>query len=76
MVAEVTQCATPSSPMPSSSSDNSFIESALEGMIAQEIESESIMHEVKMKQEEVTVALIVKLYLMTCFFMFKEQEIG
>ena len=45
VVAEVTQCATPSSPIPSSSSDNSFIESALEGMIAQEIESESIMHE-------------------------------
>ena len=44
MVAEVTQCATPSSPTPSSSSDNSFIESALEGMIAQEIESERIMH--------------------------------
>ena len=37
VVAEVTQCATPSSPTPSSSSDNSFIESALQGMIAQEI---------------------------------------
>ena len=44
-MAEVTQCATPSGPISSSSSDNSFIESALEGMIAQEIESESIMHE-------------------------------
>ena len=43
MIAEVTQCATPSSPIPSTSSDNSFIESALEGMIAQEIER--IMHE-------------------------------
>ena len=32
-------------PTPSSSSDNSFIESALDGMIAQETESERIMHE-------------------------------
>ena len=44
VVAEVTQCATPSSPTPSSSSNNSFIESALEGMIAQE--TEKIMYEV------------------------------
>ena len=29
-----------------------------------------------MKHEEVTVALIVKIYLMTCFYMFKEQDIG
>ena len=29
-----------------------------------------------MKHEEVTVALIVKLYLMTYFYVFKEQDIG